>query len=160
MNASQIGYPARQQTTDLWTPLLAAVLLAIALVVGTAGIAALTARSGAISPVFVPQTINSHEHAASQPVYVPHTSLKVAAPAFVPQSVNSHDHPYNPTSYPQTVNSHDHDYIPTYRGVPFPYGVAGPSQLGTTTSLGVPFPGGVAGPSQLDRFHAPGMGGH
>lgn len=144
MYANQIGVPARQQSTHLWTPLLAAVLLAIALVVGAAGIAALTAKSGATAPVFVPQTINSHEHAASQPVYFPHTSLKIATPAFVPQS----------------INSHGHDYVPTYLGVPFPGGVAGPSQLHTTTSLGVPFPGGVAGPSQLHRVHAPGMGGH
>ncbi|HSS35092.1 MAG TPA: hypothetical protein VLR93_02370 [Patescibacteria group bacterium] len=86
MNANQIGLPARQQTRHLWTPLLAAVLVAMALVLGAAGIAALTARSGATGPVFVPQTINSHDHAASQPVYFPHTSLKVAAPVYFPHT--------------------------------------------------------------------------
>ncbi len=35
-------------------------------------------------------------------------------------------------------------------GVPYPGGVAGPSQLPQTLQ-GVPYPGGVAGPSQLTR---------
>ena len=90
MNAQQSTYPAHQQAAHLWTPLLAAVLLAIALIVGAAGILAMTAKSGTTSPVFVPQSINSHEHAA----------------------------------------------VPTPLGVPFPGGLAGPSQL--NRSLGMP----------------------
>jgi hypothetical protein len=132
MNANQISYPAHQQSVHFWTPLLAAVLLAIALIVGAAGIAALTAKSGTTSPVFVPQPISVQEHATAptlQGVPFPGgvagpSQLEVANPAFVPQS----------------VNSHDHVYTPTYRGVPYP--------------------GGVAGPSQVDHVRAPGMGGH
>jgi len=133
MNANSISRPINQQTANSWTPLLAAVLLSIALIVGVAGIAALTARSVSTNSVFVPKSVNISEQSGQK----------------------------------------------TLQGVPFPGGVAGPSQLEVlkTTPFvpqiinsreypalksmrGVPYPGGVAGPSQLDRFHAPGMGGH
>ena len=106
MNANSISRPINQQTANSWTPLLAAVLLSIALVAGVAGIAALTARSvSTTSPVLVPRSVNIGEQSGQK----------------------------------------------TLQGVPFPGGVAGPSQLDATKTLpGVPFPGGVAGPSQLD----------
>ena len=114
MNANSIGRPISQQSAQSWTPLLAAVLLAIALVIGAAGVAALTTKSSSTTSTFVPRSVNIGEQSGQK----------------------------------------------TLQGVPFPGGVAGPSQLDSVRSLkGVPFPGGVAGPSQLDRFHAPGMGG-
>lgn len=164
MNAQQSTYPAHQQSIHFWTPLLAAVLLAIALIVGAAGILALTAKSGTASPVFVPQTINSVDHPASVPVYVPHTSLR---PAVVPRSFNSREHhrvalpvyvshtSIAPVFVPQPIILHDRSEGIRLLGVPFPGGVAGPSQL---PLAGVPFPGGVAGPSSVDGIH--GMGGH
>jgi hypothetical protein len=105
MNANSISRPINQQTANSWTPLLAAVLLSIALVLGVAGIAALSARSISTNSVFVPRSVNIGEQSGQK----------------------------------------------TLQGVPFPGGVAGPSQLDTSKTLpGVPFPGGVAGPSQLD----------
>ena len=111
MNANATSRPISQQSANSWIPLLAAVLVAIALVIGVAGVAALTAKSSATSSTFVLESINSHEHAG----------------------------------------------LTTLPGVPYPGGLAGPSQVSLP---GVPFPGGLAGPSQLDRFAAPGMGGH
>ena len=189
MNANSISRPINQQTANSWTPLLAAVLLSIALVAGIAGIAALTARSvSTTSPVFVPRSVNIGEQSVQKtlqgvpypggvagpsqldatktlpgvpfpggvagpsqldavkttpvtPAYdwingIPHP---ITAPVFVPQSVNIDDQHAKPF-VPQTINSREYPTLKSLRGVPFP--------------------GGVAGPSQLDRFHAPGMGGH
>ena len=140
MNANASARPIQQQSANSLIPLLAAILVALALVIGVAGVAALTAKStSTTSPMFVPRTIVDHpgkdEIAPTAPAGAPvfrtpgHTEMSGVpypvpgvAPVFVPQSNNIHE------------------------------------QL-RTQSLGVPYPGGVAGPSQLDRFVAPGMGG-
>jgi hypothetical protein len=210
MNANSISRPINQQTANSWTPLLAAVLLSIALVAGVAGIAALTARSvSTTSPVFVPKSVNVGEQSGQKTLQgVPYPG-GVAGPSQLDATKTLPGVPFpGGVAGPSQL-----DATKTLPGVPFPGGVAGPSQLDVlkTTPVapaydwingiphpitapvfvpqsvniddqhakpfvpqtvnsrdypalkplrGVPFPGGVAGPSQLDRFHAPGMGGH
>jgi hypothetical protein len=161
MNANSISRPINQQSAQSWTPVLAAFLVAIALVIGVAGVAALTARTASTSPMAVPRTLVDHP---GKDEIAPTTPA--GAPMFVPRRLV--DHPGKdliapttrgvaPVFVPQSNNIHEQLRTQSL-GVPYPGGVAGPSQV--TQSLGVPYPGGVAGPSQLDRFVAPGMGGH
>ena len=150
MNAQQSTYPAHQQVAHLWTPLLAAVLLAIALIVGAAGILAVTAKSGTTSPVFVPQSINSHEHAAAPTLLGVPFPGGVAGPSQLDRSLGT------PPGY-ITMNGLDEGVTTTAPFVPF--SINSHDRFTSPTYLGVPYPGGVAGPSQLDRLHTPGMGG-
>ncbi len=150
MNAQQSTYPAHQQVANLWTPLLAAVLLAIALIVGAAGILAVTAKSGTTSPVFVPQSINSHEHAAAPTLLGVPFPGGLAGPSQLDRSLGT------PPGY-ITMNGLDEGVTTTAPFVPF--SINSHDRFTSPTYLGVPYPGGVAGPSQLDRLHTPGMGG-
>ena len=122
MNANSISRPVSQQSAHSWTPLLAAVLLAIALVIGAAGVAALTAKSSSTSPMVVPKTLTDHPAKdliapPLSPMFVPKTltdhpakdlivPLAPVAP-FVPESVNIHEHMATPL-VPQSINSHEH----------------------------------------------------
>jgi hypothetical protein len=139
MNANASARPIQQQSANSLIPLLAAILVALALVIGVAGVAVLTARStSSTSPMFVPRTIVDH---AGKDLIAPAVPVEISFPYVAGYEwVNGELHPLSaPVFVPQSNNIHE--------------------QL-RTQSLGVPYPGGVAGPSQLDRFVAPGMGGH
>ncbi len=134
MNANSISRPVSQQSAQSWTPLLAAVLLAIALIVGVAGVAALTAKTtSTTSPIFRslqgvpypggvagPGQLEVQKTTPLAPVTLP-TVLgyewingephAITAPVVVPQSVNidaQHAAPYAEPFVPQPINSHDH----------------------------------------------------
>jgi hypothetical protein len=155
MNANATSRPISQQSANSWIPLLAPVLVAIALVIGVAGVAALTARSSTTSSTFVPVPIS--DHTTKDQALPPLTHVAPKVPSGY-EWINGVAYPVGaPIVVPQSINSHEHPGLKTLPGVPYPGGLAGPSQVSLP---GVPFAGGLAGPSQLDRVVAPGMGGH
>lgn len=134
MNANSISRPVSQQSAQAWTPLLAAVLLAIALIVAVAGVAALTAKTTSTTSAFRslqgvpypggvagPSQLAVSTTTPLAPVKVPSIlgyewingePHAITAPVVVPQSVNidaQHAAPYVESFVPQTINSGEHN---------------------------------------------------